>query len=172
MGFLFVAALVWAAVAGSGGLVIGQAFRPFSRRLRLGVYLGLLCLAPLSYAWHYDNALAYAVGFGVHGPDIPVGRYPGLIRFERTTPWILLAVQAAAVLASLRAPILGTALPGALFLAYWGPLGWLAENPPGVILDNKPNIWLAVVNFGATFGLLGYVAAAFPRTGRPRGGGA
>lgn len=99
----------------------------------------------------------YASSYGAYAPDQPVGFYPGLVRFQLWVPVGGLVLWAVSVIVALRAALLSAALPALAFVAYSLALAWVAERPPGVVLDNVPNVWLFIADTAALLGLATYV---------------
>jgi hypothetical protein len=123
----------------------------------------LLAVSLCPVLWHYQSTIHYAANYGVYGPETPIGTYPGLERFRIAVPAAALLLWILAWTASRRLPLIGALLPAAAFLGYMRTLGWVVENPPGVVLDNKTIIGLFMLSVAATAGLVTYTLAVWGR---------
>ena len=148
------------------GVGVVAAVQAQSRLERKGQWIlyGILLGLSLVPTWmHYEWAIRFASSYGVSHPDQPAGFYPGLQRFQLVVPVAGAFLWFAAWLASRRIPLLAALLPGAAYVGYFHALSWVVENPPGVMLDNKPTIVLFLANAAAVLGLATYVLAVWGR---------
>lgn len=166
MYILLVPLAIMAVVAAIGGFVAAKWGERLGTSAQWRLFGALLACSLLPIAWHYQQTIGYAFSYGAYHPDEPVGFYPSLRRFQYGVPIGVALLWAVGWLAAQRLPLLGVALPAVGFATYLRALGWVEENPPGVVLDNKMNIALFMLEAAATLGLATFVLALWGRRGR------